>query len=129
MKDFKFTPEELNFLKGIKIKGTITNEQAVKVENIYKRMDANFTMCTTCTSTIARETNRLLGIAETFVEGSLVDYVEKPIEIVIFSKEDFKGLTAKMIIRVVFELVGVEIKTSPQSKAKIVKEALTLLNK
>jgi hypothetical protein len=83
-------------------------------------------MCKTCSSIISRETNRLIGVVENFIEGKLIDYSEK---ISIFTKEDFKGATSKNIIRITFELTEAEIKANPKTKTKVIKEALTILNK
>jgi len=116
MKDFKFTKENLLFLKGIKEKGTVTNQEALIVEAIYKRMDENYSMCTTCSSIISAETRRLINISEAIKND-------------LFNKEDFKGATAKNIVKIVLELKGIKLKTKINNKAKLIIEALKILNK
>ena len=128
MKDFKFTPKELNFLKSIKTKGSLSNNDASKIESIYQRIDKNYKMCLTCSSVIARETNKLIIIAERFIDGKIIDYDQYSKKNVIFDKRDLQGLTAKNIITVVLELEDIQLKSNPKSKNKVIKEALIILN-
>lgn len=117
MKDFKFTDAELTFLRDIKKKGTITNKQALTVEQIYQRMEPGYTMCKTCSSIIATETNRLIGLTEKLTGNKIV-----------FKIHDFLGASAKNIAEVVFQLTGSTV-NKRVNKATLMKEALTLLNK
>lgn len=111
MKDFKFTKEEIIFLKDIKRKGTISNKQALTVESIFQRMDSTYTLsCNSCSSVIAKETKRLIDLSERITV-------------------DLNSMKMHEIKSLVLLETGVKLKTVGETKVNVIKEANKLLNK
>lgn len=117
MKDFKFTETELAFLRDVKKKGTISNQQALIVEQIYQRMDASyFLSCNSCSSVIAKETKRLIDLSERITESEKVTV-------------DLSSMKMHEIKSLVLSETGVKLKTVGETKVNVIKEANKLLNK
>jgi len=117
MKDFKFTKEEIIFLKDIKRKGTISNKQALTVESIFQRMDSNYTLsCNSCSSVIAKETKKLIDLSERIAESDKVTV-------------DLNSMKMHEIKSLVLSETGTKLTTVGRTKVSVIKEANKLLNK
>lgn len=73
-KNHLLTDDELRTLKQIKIRKTVTSDDADVLEAIYKRMNPKYELCKTCLDTLAAEASSLVGYAEKQLGHSLREF-------------------------------------------------------
>ena len=122
--DITFSTEDLLFLKGIKRSGKISLSSAPGIEAIFQKIDPNYTICRSCLSTLAGETNRIVSVAERFLGMKLEAYTG-----VKYTEEKLKSMTAANVIILVKDETGVDMDVPKKNKKKVIAQALIELNK
>ena len=122
--DITFSTEDLLFLKDVKKSGKISSNLAVRVEEIFRKIDPNYNLCKSCMPTLAGETNRIINMAERFIGMKLEVYTG-----IKYTEDTLKAMTADNIIVLVKEETGIDMDVPKKNKKKVIAQALIELNK
>ena len=81
VKIFSFSANEIRYVKKIKASGKINTSQGEMIQSIIRvRVNPSFNMCTSCSGTISKNFNKLVGWIESFIGCEINDFSEKKAE-------------------------------------------------